>query len=102
MARGWMTRSRLRTALALLFFLSLFGLSLKWMFPRHVTPPPVENPEFLPDSAKGGHELLPTLTAFVSLVGTVSTVILAWRADRRATKESNLKLMQLEQQISTL
>lgn len=45
---------------------------------------------------------LPLLTGFVSIVGTTSTVVLAWRADKRSTAESQLKVQQLEQQIAEL
>jgi len=40
------------------------------------------------------------VTGCVSALGTVSTVVLAWRADRRAAKESDLKMIQMQQQIA--
>jgi hypothetical protein len=42
------------------------------------------------------------VTAIGSLIGTVFTVIFAWRADRRTAKESELKLVQMQQQIKEL
>ena len=42
------------------------------------------------------------VTAVGSVLGTFSTVFLAWRADRRTAKESDLKLVQLQQQIKEL
>lgn len=42
------------------------------------------------------------VTAVGSVVGTISTIILAWRADRRTARESELKLLQLQQQIREL
>lgn len=41
-------------------------------------------------------------TAFVSLVGTLSTIVFAWRADRRAEREGAMKLIQMQQQIREL
>jgi hypothetical protein len=35
------------------------------------------------------------VTATVSGVGTISRMVLAWRADRRTAKEAELKLVQL-------
>lgn len=49
------------------------------------------------------------VTAIGGVIGTISTVILAWRADRRTAKESELKakeselkLVQLHQQIKEM
>ena len=42
------------------------------------------------------------ITAVGSVVGTISTMVLAWRADRRTAKEAELKLVQLQQQIREL
>jgi hypothetical protein len=42
------------------------------------------------------------VTAFGGLLATFSTAILAWRTDRRTAKESELKLIQLQQQITEL
>src|SRR5262245_22383179 len=50
-------------------------------------------------------EVVPLVTAVVGLFGTIATVALGWRADRRANKESELKtihLEHLEQQIAEL
>lgn len=56
-------------------------------------------------SETGGQSLLVALTAMTaigSLIGTVSTVLLAWRADWRTAKECDLKLVQLQQRIKEL
>ena len=45
---------------------------------------------------------LSLLTSTAGLLGTISTLILAWRADRKATSEEALKLIQLQQQITEL
>jgi hypothetical protein len=42
------------------------------------------------------------VTALGSIIGTISTVVLAWRTDRRTAKEAELKLVQLQQQIKEL
>jgi hypothetical protein len=42
---------------------------------------------------------LHVVAAITGMVGTISTVVLAWRTDRRTAKEADLKLVQLQQQI---
>jgi|SRR5271157_594935 len=91
----WLTKSRLRTALAVLFFCLAFAISLPLIFLAFVADVRLVGPaQIVPITG--------LVTAFVSLIGTISTVILAWRADRRTAKESELKLIQLQQQIAEL
>jgi hypothetical protein len=82
----WITKSRFRTAIAILLFLGLFIVSAFYFFLLH-------------DSSTAGISLI---TGIVSAIGTISTVILAWRADRRSARESDLKMIQLQQQIAEL
>ncbi|MDW3195480.1 MAG: hypothetical protein R8G66_24095 [Cytophagales bacterium] len=42
------------------------------------------------------NKLLPTLTLFISAIGTFSTVFFGWRIDRRQSKELELKIKELE------
>jgi hypothetical protein len=58
-----------------------------------------------PSSNSAPADLLPwvaLVTAIGSVLGTISTIILAWKADRRTAKESELKLVQMQQQIKEL
>jgi membrane protein implicated in regulation of membrane protease activity len=91
----WITQSRLRTALAILFFCLVLAISI-----------PLALVTFFADVAIAGPGnivgIAGLVTAFASLIGTISTVILAWRADRRTAKESSLKLSQMQQQITEL
>ena len=92
----WITKSRLSTALAIVFFLLVFFVSSVIV---------VRAALFDATWAGGAPDhgnLLPVITGFISAIGTVSTVILAWRADRRSAKESNLKMIQMQQQIAEL
>src|SRR5277367_165958 len=41
-------------------------------------------------------------TLIVSVIGTASTIFFAWRSDRRAAKESDLKTVQMQRQIAEL
>jgi L-asparagine transporter-like permease len=41
-----------------------------------------------------------TLTAVIALIGSASTIILGWRADRRQSAEFRLKIEQLELQLA--
>jgi hypothetical protein len=59
-------------------------------------------PPVIIEAAPREKTILPTITAIVSLLGTASTVFLAWRGDRRAAKESELKVVQMQQQINEL
>lgn len=43
-----------------------------------------------------------TITALVGALGTMAALIFSWRSDRRATKEAELKVVQMEQQILEL
>ncbi|HSY36312.1 MAG TPA: hypothetical protein VK814_11230 [Acidobacteriaceae bacterium] len=95
----WTTQSRLRTALAIIFFVALFAVSvvlLAWSFAFHATAFPG------PFGSSGLTGILGLTAAVVSILGTISTVILAWRADRRTAKESDLKVIQLQQQIAEM
>jgi hypothetical protein len=91
----WITKSRLRTALAILFFCLAFVISI-----------PLVLFTFAADAHVVGVGnfvgIAGMVTAIVSLIGTVSTVILAWRSDLRTAKESVLKLTQMQQQITEL
>jgi hypothetical protein len=58
--------------------------------------------DLLPANGQRITTLVGIITAFVNVFGTISTVTLAWRADRRTAKESDLKLIQLQQQIAEL
>lgn len=43
---------------------------------------------------------IPAFTAIMSIIGTVSTILLSWRSDRRSAKESKLKIAQLERELA--
>jgi hypothetical protein len=66
-------QTRLRTALALAFFVVVLIVSLLLIVGFH-------------DAATSG---IGTITAMISATGTVSTVVFAWRADHRSAKESD-------------
>lgn len=42
---------------------------------------------------------IPAFTAIISAIATISTVILAWRNDRRDARERELKIAKLEQEL---
>lgn len=42
------------------------------------------------------------VAAVISSVGTISTIILAWRSDRRSAREQALKIEQLEHELKEL
>jgi uncharacterized membrane protein (DUF106 family) len=42
------------------------------------------------------------VTALLSLIGMISTLVFAWRADRRMIGESDRKLSELQKQIAEL
>ena len=92
----WISKSRLRIALAIIFFCLLFGISIPLLFYA------ADADGALARSPQSFVPFAGMITALVSLVGTISTVTLAWRADRRTAKESDLKLIQLQQQIAEL
>ncbi|MDQ1558109.1 MAG: hypothetical protein QOD32_1169 [Pyrinomonadaceae bacterium] len=46
--------------------------------------------------------LVTVVTAIVSAVGTILATIFAWRNDRRVTRENELKIEQLKQELETL
>ncbi len=46
--------------------------------------------------------LISCFTAFVSAVGTVSSVILAWKSERRDAQVQALKIEKLEQELEAL
>jgi hypothetical protein len=86
-----LTESRLSTALALVFFVFVFLISVSFVV--------------LDANSYGLPSLTTVITIFGSVigsVGTICTVILAWRADRRTARESDLKVVQLKQQITEL
>jgi len=43
---------------------------------------------------------IPAFAAILSAIGTISTIILAWRSDRRSARESALKIAQLERELA--
>jgi hypothetical protein len=43
--------------------------------------------------------IISLLTSMVATIGSISTILLGWRADRRQSDELKLKLQQLELQI---
>ena len=85
----WLTKSRLRTALALLFFVVVLSFALVLIATATLV-------------GAGFESLLEVValtgTVAAGLFGTVLTLILAWRADRQMAKES----AQLEQKIKEL
>jgi len=91
----WLTKSRLRTALAILPFGAAFVLSiLMWAHVEASGLCAVFRMDFI--------GLTGLVMAVGSVVGVISTVVLARRADRRTAKEAELKLIQLQQQIREL
>jgi hypothetical protein len=85
----WLTKSRLRTALALLFFVVVLSFALVLIAKALLT--------------DGRFESLLEVVALTGMVaagllGTGLTLILAWRADRQMAKES----AQLQQKIKEL
>ena len=88
-------QSRFKTAIAVLALALLFLVSLGiWL-----------SINFLAHAESNTSNLLALaslLTAICTAGGTISTVILAWKADKRAALESGLKIAQLQQQIVDL
>jgi hypothetical protein len=94
---SWITKSRLRTAFAILFFVFLFLCSFGFAFltlTAKSAPLTPQATDFTPYIA--------LITAIGSVVGTISTIILAWRADKRSAKENEFKVVQMQQQILEL
>src|SRR5215213_924637 len=84
-----------RIRMARVFFIGLFVLSLtaslNSVSSTLVTiPPPQYNSIVL---------WVSVCTAVISAIGTVSTIILAWRSDRRDAREKELKIAQLEREL---
>jgi membrane-bound ClpP family serine protease len=44
--------------------------------------------------------LISSLTLLIAMIGTTSTIILSWRADRRQSEEFKLKIQQLELELA--
>jgi len=84
----WLAKSRLRTALTILFFAITFVLSVALSFYASYGSTTAISPSTDLIALAG------MVTAIGSLIGTISTVVLAWRTDRRAAKEAELKLVQ--------
>jgi hypothetical protein len=40
-----------------------------------------------------------TLTSLISAIGTISSIILSWRSDRRDAREKELRIAQLEREL---
>jgi hypothetical protein len=125
----WITKSRFRTAVAVLAFFSVFLVSASVTAigyfssarPLASAPPSVEE-EGHAGGRSGGHvggggggggpqglgstysalNIVAPITTLIAALGTISTMILAWRTDRRTAKESDLKIIQMQQQISEL
>jgi hypothetical protein len=97
----WLLKTRFRIALVFLFFFVIFSIGFSRMKidvenkPQHTT---------IGESSAIVSQInsLDGAVAFIGMCGTLSTVILTWRADRRATKESDLKTQQMQQQIAEL
>jgi len=70
--------------------------------PRTLIQPQKELSSIIEPASGSPAQLVASMTAVASLIGTFSTMILAWRADRRATKEAMLKTQQIQQQIVEL
>lgn len=88
------TKSRLRTAFAIVALFAFFLLSI----------PLLLFGLFADVSTSTTHlvAIAGLVTSVGSVIGTASTMVLAWRSDGRAAKESELKLVQLQQQIKEL
>jgi membrane protein YqaA with SNARE-associated domain len=85
----------------MLFFIGLFLFSIGLLALRETTFSAGPSP--LPAAPRV--DFMPWIaltTAIGSVLGTISTIILAWRVDRRTAKESELKLVQMQQQIKEL
>jgi hypothetical protein len=103
----WLTKSRLRTALVTLGFFTVFLISFGFAIFWPLLHPHVFSAGATPHSAPSGFlqaltAYVPSITAIVTAIGTISTLILAWRTDRRTAKESELKMIQLQQQIAEM
>ena len=92
---AWISKSRLRIALAILGCVFALILSVLLIIAGL-------SADLLPANGQRITALVGIITAFVSVFGTISTEILAWRADRRTARESDLKMVQLQQQIVEL
>jgi hypothetical protein len=68
------------------------------------TPPPTILAPGQDDKAEPPSLLIwiPAFTAVMTAIGTISAVILAWRADRRTAREQALKIEQLEHELKEL
>lgn len=88
-----------------IFTLSVAVLFSQWRrpgFPRASPCPPGVNCELPPKERDEPRNLLiwlPAFTAAFSAIGTVSTVILAWKGDRRNDKEMRLNIARLELEL---
>jgi len=103
----WITKTRLRTVLAML--VAIFGPAILvaaiyflWGLISHNAGPAAETGGELSASSSSIAAVVLVLTSITTVCGTISTVILAWKADRRASEEAHLKNLQLQQQIIEL
>jgi hypothetical protein len=42
------------------------------------------------------------ITSIVTVSGTISSIILGWRSDRRMVRESELRIIQLERELEAV
>jgi hypothetical protein len=82
---------------ARLFFIWLFISSLVFF----VVPPDNQNRISLPPRDDSIITLVAVCTAVISAIGTISTIILAWRSDRRDEREKELRIKQLERELES-
>lgn len=82
---------------ASLFVVSFFCVLLVYVFSNGApmgSGPPDKSP------LKVVLAFVPLVTAFFSAIGTVFSVVLGWRSDRRSNTELKMKIAQLEQNLA--
>jgi hypothetical protein len=74
--------------------------------PTHHRPPedplPYAPSEHIKPASSSPVPLISLATMLISFMGTVSTMYFSWRTDRRTARESDLKVIQMQQQIVEL
>jgi hypothetical protein len=78
------------------FFIGLFVMSLTTLVNLSVNTRFLTFPRPQSDSIT---VWVSVCTAVISAIGTISTIILAWRSDRRDAREKELKIAQLEREL---
>jgi hypothetical protein len=90
-------------ALCLLFFSGLIAIETwpyMWGSTPHAPPPPVSPPSQQLDSFSETKQFfLAVATLLLTTVSTVSTLWLAWRSDKRQSREFELKIAQLQSEL---